>query len=140
MARARPVLPVTALVAAASAVGLAIVGVGFRLTDEVIVVAVGFLGAAFLGGAFVGRRSWLWGFGMGVGSCLSHLYPPPPYVPDARHLALYGPPKPLPLPLGLTSNAIAQYAAASLIFIAAPTIAAGVGWLLGELPGRLDRL
>jgi hypothetical protein len=129
-----------ALFAAAAGVGLAMFGVGFRLTDEVTVVAVGFLGLAVLGGALTGRRAWLWGIGMGVGSRLSDLYPPPPYVPDARHLALYGPPKPLPLPLSLTSSGIAQYAAASLIFIAAPTVAAGVGWLLGSALDRVDRL
>jgi hypothetical protein len=133
-------IPQWALVAAACGVGLAMFGVCFRLTDEVTVVAAGFLCAAVLGGALTGHRAWLWGIGMGVGSRLSDLYPPPSYVPDARHLALYGPPKPLPLPLGLTSNGIAQYAAASLIFIAAPTVAAGVGWLIGRALDHGSRL
>jgi hypothetical protein len=124
----------------ACGLGLLVVGVGFRLTDEVIVVAVGLLGAAFLGGALVARPFWVWGVGLGIGTQLSNLHPPPPWVPDARHLALYGPARPLPLPFGLTSSTIAQHTAASLIFIAAPTIAAGVGWILGKALNAVDGL
>jgi hypothetical protein len=127
-ARRQWVMPTVALCA-----GLMLFGVGFRLTDEVIVVAVPFMAIAFLGGALVSRRAWAWGLAMGFGTLLSKVHAPPPYVPDARHLAQYGAPKPLPLPLGLTGNPFAELVATSFIFIAAPTIASLMGWLLRTL-------
>ena len=108
--------------------GLSMFAVGFRLTDEVIVVAFPLLAIAFLGGAVVSTRGWLWGVGMGIGILVSKLYPPPPYVPDARHLALYGPPQPLPLPFGLVASPVAQQVAGSLIFVGVPTMVAALGW------------
>lgn len=119
--------------------GLGIFGIGFRLTDEVIVVAIPLLAVAFLGGAIVSARGWLWGVGMGMGILLSKLYPPPPYVPDARHLALYGPPQPLPLPFGLAASPVAQYVAGSLIFIGAPTIVAVIGWSFKRVLASTER-
>jgi len=63
--------------------GLSMFAIGFRLTDEVIVVAIPLLAVAFLGGAVASARGWLWGVGIGIGILISKLYPPPPYVPDA---------------------------------------------------------
>ena len=108
--------------------GLGMFAIGFRVTDEVIVVAIPLLAVAFVGGAVVSAGGWLWGVGMGIGILVSRLYPPPPYVPDARHLALYGPPQPLPLPFGLVASPVAQQVAGSLIFVGAPTIVAALGW------------
>jgi hypothetical protein len=107
--------------------GLGVFAIGFRLTDEVIVVAIPLLAIAFFGGAIVSAPGWLWGAGMGIGILLSKLYPPPPYVPDERHLALYGPPQPLPLPFGLVASPVAQQIAGSLIFIGVPTMVAALG-------------
>jgi hypothetical protein len=112
----------------AAGAGLSLFAIGFRLSDEVIVVAIPLLAVAFFGGAAVSARGWLWGAGMGMGILVSKLYPPPPYVPDARHLALYGPPQPLPLPFGLVTSPVAQHVAGSLIFVGVPTIVAALGW------------
>ena len=103
--------------AVAVCAGLSMFAIGFRLTDEVIIVAIPLLAIAFFGGAVVSARGWLWGVGMGMGILVSKLYPPPPYVPDARHLALYGPPHPLPLPFGLVASPVAQQVAGALIFM-----------------------
>jgi hypothetical protein len=119
--------------------GLSMFGIGFRLTDEVIVVAIPLLAVAFVGGA-VSARGSLWGVGMGIGLLVSKLYPPPPYVPDARHLALYGPPQPLPLPFGLVTSPVAQQVVGSLIFVGVPTIVAGLGWSFKRILARAERL
>jgi hypothetical protein len=119
--------------------GLSIFAIGFRLTDEVIVVAIPLLAVAFFGGAAVSARGWLWGLGMGIGILVSKLYPPPPYVPDARHLALYGPPQPLPLPFGLVASPVAQQVAGSLIFVGVPTIVAALGWSFKWVLARAER-
>jgi hypothetical protein len=115
------------LLAVAVLAGLTIFGVGFRLTDEVTVV-VGVLGltAAALG---FGRPTewWLTAVGLGAGVGLQSLYPPPAYRPDARHLALYPPPQPLPLPLGLTGNHVATTVAAALILMSFLLVATGMG-------------
>jgi hypothetical protein len=105
----------------------------------VIVVAIPLVAVAFLGGAVVAARGWRWGVGMGIGILVSKLYPPPPYVPDARHLALYGPPKPLPLPFGLMASPVAQQVAGALIFVGVPTIVAAVGWSLKRVLAWADR-
>ena len=107
------------LLTAAVLAGLAIFGVGFRLTDEVIVV-VGLLGmtAAALGFS-AAPQWWLMALGLGLGVGLSSLLPQPGYHPDARHLALYGPPQPLPLPFGLTGNHVATSIAVAGILLRA---------------------
>jgi hypothetical protein len=120
--------------------GLSVFAIGFRLTDEVIVVAIPLLAVAFFGGAVVSARGWLWGVGIGAGMLVSNLYPPPPYVPDARHLALYGAPQPLPLPLGLAASPVAQQIAGSLIFVGVPTIAAALGWTCKRVLSWAERL
>jgi hypothetical protein len=120
--------------------GCSIFGIGFRLTDEVIVVAIPLLAVAFFGGIIVSVPGWLWGVGMGTGIFVSKLYPPPPYVPDARHLALYGPPQPLPLPFGLVGRPVAQQVVGSLIFVGVPTIAATLGWSFKRLIAWEERL
>jgi hypothetical protein len=120
--------------------GLGMFASGFRLTDEVIVVAIPLLAVAFLGGAVVSARGWLWGAGMGIGILVSKLYPPPPYVPDGRHLALYGPPQPLPLPFGLVASPVAQQVAGSLIFVGVPTIMAALGWSFKRVLAWAERL
>jgi hypothetical protein len=119
--------------------GLGVFAIGFRLTDEVTVVAIPLLAVAFFGGAVVSARGWLWGLGIGTGILVSKLYPPPPYVPDARHLALYGPPQPLPLPLGLAASPVAQQIAGSLIVVGVPTILAALGWTLNRVLARVER-
>jgi hypothetical protein len=119
--------------------GLSMFAIGFRLTDEVIVVGIPLLAVAFLGGAVISTRGWLWGVGMGIGILVSQLYPPPPYVPDARHLALYGPPQPLPLPFGLVGSPVAQQVAGSLIFVGVPTIVAALGWLFKRILAWAER-
>ena len=115
--------------------------IGFRLTDEVIVVGIPLLAVAFLGGAVVSTRGWLWGVGIGIGILVSKLLvPPPPYVPDARHLALYGPPQPLPLPFGLVASPVAQRVAGSLIFVGGPTVVAALGWSFKRVLAWAERL
>ena len=134
-----PSTPQWAVFTAAMCAGLSMFAIGFRLTDEVIVVGIPLLTVAFLGGAVVSARGWLWGVGMGTGILVSKLYPPPPYVPDERHLALYGPPQPLPLPFGLVASPVAQHVAGSLIFVGVPTIVAAVGWSLKRVLAWADR-
>ena len=135
-----PSTPQWVVFTVAGCAGLSIFAIGFRLTDEVIVVSIPLVAVAFLGGAVVSARGWLWGVGMGIGILASKLlYPPPPYVPDARHLALYGPPKPLPLPFGLMASPVAQQVAGALIFVGVPTIVAAVGWSLKRVLAWADR-
>jgi hypothetical protein len=115
------------LVATAVVTGLTIFSVGFRLTDEVTII-VGLLGlsaAAF--GFSAPREWWLMAIGLGVGVGLHNLYPPPPYHPDARHLALYGSPQPLRLPFGLTGNHAATMIAVALILMSFLFAATGTG-------------
>jgi hypothetical protein len=116
----RPILAVAVLA------GVTIFGVGFRLTDEVTVV-VGVLGltAAALG-LIRPTEWWLTACALGAGVGLQGLYPPPPYQPDARHLAMH-PPRPLPLPLGLTGNHVATAVAAVLILMSFLLVATGMG-------------
>jgi hypothetical protein len=116
-----------ALVASAVVTGVTIFSVGFRLTDDVTVI-VGLLGlsaAAF--GFSAPRQWWLMAIGLGVGVGLHNLYPPPPYHPDARHLALDGSPRPLHLPFGLTGNHAATMIAVALILMSFLFAATGTG-------------
>jgi hypothetical protein len=127
------------LVAAAVVTGVTIFSVGFRLTDEVTVI-VGLLGlsaAAF--GFSAPRQWWLMAIGLGVGVGLHNLYPPP-YHPDARHLALYGPPQPLHLPFGLTGNHAATMIAVALILMSFLFAATGTGSIVRvrRLPGTRE--
>jgi hypothetical protein len=110
--------------------GVAIFSIGLRLTDEVTVI-VGLLGitAAALGFS-APRQWWLTAVALGFGVGLHNLYPPPPYQPDARHLALYGPPQPLHLPLGLTGSPIAETIAIALILMTFLLVATGIGALM----------
>jgi hypothetical protein len=105
------------LVAVAVLVGATIFSVGLRLTDEVTVI-VAFLGlTAVTLGFSAPVQWWLTAVGLGVGVGLHNLYPPPPYHPEARHLALYGPPRPLHLPFGMTGNHFATTVAVALILM-----------------------
>jgi hypothetical protein len=114
-------------------IGMASFSVGFRLTDEVtIVLAVLGASAAVLGFS-VPRQWWLMAVGLGVGVGLHHVYPPPPYQPDARHLALGGPPQPLPLPFGLTGNSVATIVAVVLMLMSFLCVATGFGSLVRRL-------
>jgi hypothetical protein len=135
----KPSTPQWVVFTVAVCAGLSMFAIGFRLTDEVIVVGIPLLAVAFLGGAVVSTRGWLWGVGMGIGILVSKLYPPLPYVPDARHLALYGPPQPLPLPFGLVGSPVAQHVAGSLIFVSVPTIVAALGWSLKRVLAWTER-
>jgi len=114
-------------------IGMAIFSVGFRLTDEVTVVGA-VLGAS---GAVLGfsapRQWWLTAIGLGVGVGLHKVYPPPPYQPDARHLALYGPPQPLPLPFGFTGNSVATIVAVVIMLMSFLCVATGFGSLVRRL-------
>ena len=107
--------------------GATIFGVGFRLTDEVMVIVplLGLTAAAF--GFSAPRQWWLMAIGLGIGVSLNKLDPAPPYVPEARHLALYGPPRPLGLPFGLTGNPDAETIAPTLILMPFLFVATGVG-------------
>jgi hypothetical protein len=114
-------------VAIAVVAGVALFSIGLRLTDEVTVV-VGLLGitAATLG--FIAPKQWwLTVLALGLGVGLHNLYPPPPYQPDARDVALYGPPQPLPLPFGLTGNPIAETIAVALILLSFWCVVTGIG-------------
>ena len=114
-------------------IGMASFSVGFRLTDEVtVVLAVLGVSAAVLGFS-VPRQWWLVAIGLGAGVGLHNVYPPPPYQPDARHLALYGPPRPLPLPFGLTGNSAATIVAVVLMLMSFLCVATGFGSLLRRL-------
>src|SRR5580704_10557815 len=114
-------------------IGMASFSVGFRLTDEVtVVLAVLGASAAVLGFSFP-RKWWLMAIGLGVGVGLHNVYPPPTYQPDARHLALYGPPQHLPLPFGLTGNSDATIVAVVLILMSLLCVATGFGSLVRRL-------
>jgi hypothetical protein len=113
--------------------GVTIFSIGFRLTDEVTVI-VGLLGISAAALGFIAPKQWwqtVLALGLGVG--LHNLYPPPPYRPDARHLALYGPPQPLHLPLGLTGGPIAETIAVALILMTFLLVATGVGALTRKI-------
>ena len=115
------------LVAVAVLAGMAIFSVGFRLTGQVTVI-VGLLGlSAGALGFSAPRRWWMMAIGLGVGVGLHNLYPAPPYRQDAQHLALYGSPQPLPLPLGLTGNQIATTIAVVLILLSFLFVATRMG-------------
>jgi hypothetical protein len=114
-------------VASAVVTGVTIFSVGFRLTDEVTVI-VGLLGlSAATFGFSAPRQWWLMAIGLGVGAGLHNLYPPPPYHPEGRHLALYGSPQLLHLPFGLTGNHAATMIAVALILMSFLFAATGTG-------------
>ena len=69
----KPSTPQWVVFTVAVCAGLSIFAIGFRLTDEVIVVGIPLLAVAFLGGAVVSTRGWLWGVGMGIGILVSKL-------------------------------------------------------------------
>jgi hypothetical protein len=122
-----------ALVFLSVLIGMASFSVGFRLTDEVTVVLAVLGASAAVLGFTVSRQWWLMAIGLGVGVGLHNVYPPPPYQPDARHLALYGPPQPLPLPFGLTGNSVATIVAVVLILMSFLCVATGLGSLVRRL-------
>ena len=122
-----------ALVVLSVLIGMATFSVGFRLTDEVTVVLVILGASAAVLGFSVPRQWWLMAIGLGVGVGLHNLYPPPPYQPDARHLALYGPAQPLPLPFGLTGNSVATNLVVVLMLMSFLSVATGFGWLVRRL-------
>ena len=120
------------LFALAGVCGL-VLGFTFHLTDELIVVAVVCGFSALLGGVVVRGRAWIWGLGVGIGIVTSRLlFPERHYVQSARELALYGAPRPLHLPFGLTSNPLAQHAVVELVIVSFVFGAALVGWLLSR--------
>ena len=113
-------------------VGVTLFSMGFRLTDEVTVI-VGLLGLSAVVFGFSAPTQWgRLAVGLGVGVALHRLYPPP-YHPDARHLALYGPPRPLPLPLGLTGNHVAETIAVGFLLMAFLLLATGTGSMVRRL-------
>jgi len=116
---------------AALGLGALVFGVGFRLTDEVLLVLPALMLCGACGGLVCGSRAWVWGVGLALGVALAQIVAPaPPYVPDARHAALFGSPQPLPLPFGLTGSETAQHLAGAALIGAFPLAAALVGWAL----------
>jgi len=121
------------LLAIAVMAGAATFSVGLRLTDEVTVV-VGLLGLSAAALGFTARRQWwLMAVGLGIGVALHNFYPPPPYFPDARHLALYGPAQPHHLPFGLTENPAAKMTAVALVLMSFLFVATGIGAIARRL-------
>jgi hypothetical protein len=111
-------------------IGLASFSLGFRLTDEVTVVMAVLGASAAVLGFSLPHEWWLMAIGLAAGVGLHKVYPPPPYQPDARHLALYGSPQPLPLPFGLTGNPVATTVAVVLMLMSFLCVATGLGSLV----------
>jgi hypothetical protein len=111
------------------AYGFLVFGVFFRLTSEVLpVLGVLVAGSAVIG-FLLGRRPWLWGIAIGLGTRLPFSEPPL----SQEHIAHERPSHPLPLPWGLTGNPIAEVVAGSLLIMAFPFVGVMVGWVVRKL-------
>lgn len=116
--------------AAAIACGVLTFQLGFRLTSEVPPVLLLLVMASALFGFALKRRPWLWGLGLGLGA---RLLPEPAL--SQEHIRREGASRPLPLPFGLTENAVAQWAVGSLIITLFPLAGSFVGWVFGSSSG-----